>query len=146
MTAERSPPEFTDHWSQFAGDCRFVDRGHSLDHFAVGWDHVAGFHEHKVAHLEVRAGHEPVILLVARTGDQLGLSLGALAPQRIGLGLAAALGNGFGEIRKQHGEPQPHNDLKLKTDLSAAGEQITNEDHGGEYRDNLKHEHHRIFD
>ena len=34
--------------------------------------------------------------------------------QRIGLRLAAAFGDRFGEVREQHGEPQPQDDLELE--------------------------------
>ena len=121
VTAERSPPDFADDRRRFAGDRRLVDRGHALDHFAVGGDHVAGLDQHDVADLEAGAGHEPVILLIVRAGEQLGLGFGALPPQRVGLRLAAAFGDGFGEIGEQHREPQPENDLELEQDMPAAG-------------------------
>ena len=37
--------------------------------------------------------------------EAVGQGVGPGFTQRIGLGLAAAFGNGFGEIGKQHGEP-----------------------------------------
>ena len=95
--------------------------------------------------LESGAGHEPVILLVAGPGDQLGLGLGALAAQRVRLRLAAALGDGFGEIGEQDGEPQPQDDLELEADVFAAGDEIADQDHRGQRGDDLEHEHHRVL-
>jgi hypothetical protein len=43
---------FADDRRRFAGDRRFVDRGHALDHFAVRRNDVAGFDQHDVADLE----------------------------------------------------------------------------------------------
>src|SRR5215472_3711111 len=81
----------------------------------------------------------------AGPGQQLRLGLGALAPQRRRLRLAAALGDRLGEIGEQHREPQPQHDLKFEADMLAAGDQIADQDHGGERRDDLEHEHHRIL-
>ena len=132
--------------ADFAGNRRFVDRSHAFDHFTIGGDHVAGFYENEIADLEVGARNETVALLVAGAGDQLGLRLGTLPPQSVGLRLAAPLGDGFGEIGEQHREPQPKNDLELKFDLAAAGDQVANEDHRREDGHDLEHEHDRIFD
>ena len=90
-------------------------------------------------------GHEPIVLLVARTRDQLGLGLGALPAQRIGLRLAAALGHGFGKVGEQHREPQPQNDLELEADMLAAGDEIADQDHRRQRGDDFEHEHHRIL-
>ena len=45
-----------DHGCGFAGDRRFVDRGHALDHLAVGGDQVAWLDQDKVADLELGGG------------------------------------------------------------------------------------------
>ena len=145
MTADRSPPELADHWRGFTGDRRLVDRSHALDHVAVGRNEVAGFDEDDVSDLESGAWHEPVILLVAGPGDQLGLGLGALTAQRVRLRLAASLGDGFGEIGEQHSEPQPQDDLELEADVFAAGDEIADQDHRGQRSDDLEHEHHRVL-
>ena len=68
--------------------------------------------------LRLGAGDELVAPCVA-AGQQLGLGFGALAPQQLGLRLAAALGDGFGEIGEQHGEPQPEDDLELESQCFA---------------------------
>ena len=41
----------------FAGDRGLVDRGHALDHLAVGRDEVAGLDQHHVADLQAGAGN-----------------------------------------------------------------------------------------
>jgi hypothetical protein len=130
---------------RFTGNRRFVDRGHAFDHFAVRRNDVAGFDQHDVADFERGRRHQPIALRIARTGHELGLSLGALPPQRLGLRLAAAFGDGFGEVGEQHGEPQPQNDLKLEADMLAAGDEIADQNHRGQRRDDLEHEHHRIL-
>ena len=43
--------------------------------------------------------------------SRLAVVVGARAAQAIGLGTAAALGDGLGEVGEQHGEPQPGGDL-----------------------------------
>jgi len=51
VTAERRPPDSADDRCGFAGDRRFVDRSHALDHLAVRRNYVAGFDQHHVADL-----------------------------------------------------------------------------------------------
>ena len=145
VTAERSPPDSADDRGRLAGDGGLVDRGDALDHLAVGGDDVAGLDQHDVADLQAGARDELVVLRVGRA-QQLGLRLRALAPQRVGLGLAAALGDGFGEVGEQHGEPQPQDDLECEAEVGPARHQIANQDDGGEDRDDLEHEHHRVLD
>ena len=52
--------------------------------------------------------------------QQLGLRLGAGLAQRVGLRLAAAFGDGFGEVGEQHREPQPEDDLEGEAEMLAA--------------------------
>jgi hypothetical protein len=94
-----------DHRRRFAGDGAFVDRGHAFDHLAVGRDHVAGLDQHHVA-LAQRRRRQPAPCL----GGWLGGHALLQAAQRGRLRLAAALGQRFGEVGEQHGEPQPHGD------------------------------------
>ena len=107
---------FADHGRGFAGDRGFVDGSDALDHLAVGGDVVAGFDQHDIADLEAGAGHQPIGL--AGTVQQLGLALGAGLLQRLRLRLAAAFGDGFGEIGEQHREPQPQDDLEGEAEAS----------------------------
>jgi hypothetical protein len=68
-----------------------------------------------------------------------------LAAQRIGLRFAAAFSDRFGKVREQHGEPQPQNNLEFKANTPAAGRKIAYQDHRCQRRDDLKHEHDRVF-
>ena len=47
--------------------------------------------------------------------DQLGLGRHPRGPQGVGLRLAAALGDGLGEVGEQHGEPEPERDLQRRS-------------------------------
>ena len=69
--------------------------------------------------------HDEVALAQLRRGDLLFVCgpdlhrrarrrLGLRFSQRIRLRLAASLRHGFGEVRKEHGGPQPERDLRLK--------------------------------
>ena len=56
------------------------------------------------------------------------------------LGLAAAFGDGFGEVREEHGEPQPDRDLEIEpTRLREARD-------GREDRTDEDDEHHGVPD
>ena len=91
------------------------------------------------------AGDAPVVRAVG-AGQQLGLRLGAGPAQRVGLRLAAAFGDRLGEIGEQHREPQPQDDLELEADVLAAGDEVADQDDGGQRGDDLEHEHHRVLD
>ena len=97
---------FADHRRRLAGDGGLVHRGHALDHLAVGGNDVACFDQDDVAHLEARAGHEPVGVALA-SAEELGLGLGAGPAQRVGLRLAAPFRDGLGKVGEQNGEPEP---------------------------------------
>jgi hypothetical protein len=58
----------------------------------------------------------------AGAGEQLRLGFGARLAQRFCLCLAAAFGNRFGEVGKQHGEPEPDVDLQREAEIGAAGQ------------------------
>jgi hypothetical protein len=130
----------------FTGDGRFIDRGHALDHLAVGRNDVAGLDQYDVADLQIVRGHKAKILRISHPGQELGLGFGALTPQLVRLCLAAALGDGLGKVGKQHGEPQPQDDLEFEQDVSAAGKEIADEDHRRQRRDDFQHEHDRVLD
>ena len=53
---------FANDRRRFAGDGGFVDRGHALDHLAVGRNDVAGFDQDDVVDLEFGRGDEAVAL------------------------------------------------------------------------------------
>ena len=96
----------------FAGDSGLVDRRDALDDFAVAGNHVACRDHHDVAATELRGRHE---FRLAVGDDQFGLGLGARLAQIVGLRLAAPFRHRLGEVREQHGEPQPQCDLKFES-------------------------------
>ena len=103
---------FADHRRGFTGDGGFVDRGDAFDDFAVGQDDLACLDQHDVADLEVERIHRLAYSAAARGIDEpFGHRVRTRAAQSIGLRLATAFGDGFGEIGEQHREPQPRGDL-----------------------------------
>jgi len=93
-----------DHGSGFAGNRALVDRSHALDHFAVAGNEFAGLHDNEVADPEIARRHLGDIDAVGLQQFACG-QLRACAAQRVGLSLAATFGDGFREVREQHGEP-----------------------------------------
>ncbi len=68
--------------------------------------------------------------------------MGPRLAQRIGLGLAAPLGHGLGEIGKKHGNPQPDCHLEAKADgLTGRSEKKADRGDQGAY---LGYKHHGI--
>ena len=141
-----------DHRGGFTGDRRFIDRGDAFDHLAVARDHFAGLHQHEVPRLEVGRGDRLIEAMrvesaVGTRQQPLRHRLGARPTQRRRLRLAAAFRHRLGEVGEQHGHPQPEDDLGGEAEVFAAShQQLPQEDHGGEDRDNLDHEHHRVLD
>ena len=125
VTADRSPPELADDRRGLTCNRGFVDRGHALDHFAVRGDRIAGFDENDVADLEAGTRYELVILM-ARSAQQLRLGLGPLPAQRVGLRLAAAFGDRLRKVGEQHGEPQPQDDLQFEANVLSVSDKIVN--------------------
>ena len=126
---------------RFAGDGAFVDRRNALDDVAVGGDHLAGRDSHDVPFAERRCRHDvegPVWALPV--GHRLGLG----PSQRISLRLAASLGHRFGEVGKEHGQPEPERDLKLETQPGPACRDVANEPNRGEHAADFDDEHHRV--
>src|SRR5262249_23709625 len=66
---------------------------------------------------------------------------------RLGLGLAASLGHGFGEVGEHQREPQPrrHAQDESRGCLAVASERV-NAESRGEHAAHEHHEHHRIAD
>ena len=129
----------------FAGDGGFIDRGHAFDHIAVAGDHVPRLDQHQIALLEIEGGdHLELPRGRSGAGEALGLGLGAGPAQILGLGLAPPLGHRLGEIGEDHGEPEPEDDLGGEADPAMAGEDVPDQDDGGQRRDDLDHEHHGV--
>ena len=101
---------FADDGRGFAGDGGFIHRGRAFDDIAVGGNDFAR---------PARPRHRPLRRSVALTSstwpflrEAAGDGFHAGAAQGLGLGLAAAFGDGFGEIGEQHGEPEPERELR----------------------------------
>src|SRR5262249_23724985 len=60
------------------------------------------------------------------------------------LRLTTALGHRLGEIGEQQREPEPEVDLEGKADAGGAGDQVAGEQDGGQRRNHLDSEHHRV--
>ncbi len=145
VTAERSPPDFANHGSGLAGDGRFVDRCHTLDHVAIGGNEVARLDENDVAGLQLHRGDHVVALAVFGVRQFLGADVRLRRAKACGLRLAASFGDGFREIREQDREPQPEDDLDREAVVLAAHYEVADEKHRHESRDDFDHEHHRVL-
>ena len=99
----------------FAGDRRFVDRGDAFDDVAVARDEIAGLDQHDIALLQRRRRHfapRDVAVAPLRRDSSLAIASVLLWRSARGLRLAAAFRDRFGEIREEHGEPEPEIDLE----------------------------------
>jgi hypothetical protein len=60
--------------------------------------------------------------------QDFGSRVAARRSKCVGVGLAAPLGDGFGEVGKQHREPQPGSDLSREQQAITAGHEVTDEE------------------
>ena len=74
----------------------------------------------------------------------LGLRVGARPAQGVGLRLAAAFGDRFGEIGEEHGEPQPGGDLAREQGGAVLRDEIAHERSRDDRRHDFGDEDHRI--
>src|SRR6184192_948086 len=134
VTADRSPPDsrMTGADSPVMADSSTVD---ALDDVAVARDHLPGFDHHEIADPQVDAGY---LLLVAVLGQAPRDGLLLRPAQGFRLCLAAAFGDGLGEVREQHGEPEPDRDQ------DGEDGRIGDREDGGQQRADPHHEHHRV--
>ena len=137
--------ELADNRRGFAGDRGFVHRGHAFDDVAIGWDQVARLDKDDVALFQLDRRDRRDLVMVARIGKLLGDHIRLGRPQARGLRLAAALGHRFREVREQHREPEPQDDLEREAVMAGAGDDIADEKHRRERRDNLDDEHHGVL-
>ena len=137
---------FTDHRRGFAGHGGFVDRSDALDDVTIAGDDIAGLAHHQIAGLQVFGGNAFEDVIIVRHQDALGACFGAGPAQDVGLRLAAPFRHRFGEIRKQHGEPQPEHDLEGEAGAGVMLHQVAHQQDGGQRGDDLEHEDHRILD
>src|SRR5205814_1305175 len=91
----------------FAGDSALIDRRDSLDDFSVARDQFAGADEHDIIFAEARCRHEREAGTLARLVKLGGRHITTRLPKRVGLRLAASLGDRFGKVREQDREPKP---------------------------------------
>jgi len=113
--------------SGFTGDRRLVDARDAGDDVAVSGDHLARFDDHDVTESEVGgrgvdgSGVQSIRVLLVVVGDPSRQGRRAGRPQRLGLGLAAALGNGLREVREQDREPEPDRDAGTEAGRQRSG-------------------------
>ena len=127
-----------DHRRRFAGDGGLVDRRHPFDDFAVAGNHLAGLDPYHVA-LAQAAGSDALETAVGAPligGEALAAGL-----ETVRAGLATPLGERFGEIGEEHGEPQPEGDLQRHRGRHRlVGDEAQQ---GGEHGGQFDHQHHR---
>jgi hypothetical protein len=136
---------FADDWGRLAGDGGFVDRSHALDHLTIGGDGVAGLDQDDVALAQIGGGARRPGYVVLGSLEFLGLGLPLQAAQAGGLGLAAALGQGLGEVGEQHREPEPERNGEDEAGrrFALAGQGLEPQ-RGGQDAADIDHEHDRI--
>lgn len=88
-----------DHRGGLARDGALVDRSEPLDNLAVGGDRVTGDAFEEVTLPEVGTAHD---MRLSVGVDPLGRGFLTGLAQRVGLRLAARLGNGLGEVGEEH--------------------------------------------
>ncbi|MCY1403944.1 hypothetical protein D9M71_191400 [compost metagenome] len=128
----------TNHRCRLTGNRRFVDRCDTFEHFAVTGDHLPGFDTHHITFAQAGGRH---YLKGAIAGFAPGAQAFATGLEAVGTGLATTFGQGFGEVGEQHGEPQPHGNLR--GDEGRYGRIGNEAQHGGQDRGQFDHQHHR---
>ena len=126
---------FANHRRRFAGDGRFVDRGHALDDLSVAGDEFSGDNRYQIAGAQLGARN---FFDLAIGRDALGDGFRPRVPQRFRLRLAAAFRHGFGEVGKQDREPQPKGDLQVEAKVLV---RMENQECGRDHAADLDHEH-----
>ncbi len=123
VTADRSPPASRMTGADSPVIAEFVDGGHAFHDVAVARNDLAGLDEHDIAQAEIKRVH-PFNEAVEVLGIDVapGVRVAARAAQGVGLRLAPPFGDGFGEIRKQHREPEPGGDLARERRCAVVGQ------------------------
>jgi hypothetical protein len=104
------PACLPDHGGRFTRDGRLVDGGHAFDHVAVAGDDLAGSDQHQIALAQIFRVDRVGGGVMARLSEPLGQDRPAHALERRRLGLAPTFRQAFGEVGKQHREPEPEGD------------------------------------
>jgi hypothetical protein len=128
---------------RLAGDGRFVDRRDALDHLAVARDHLARLDDHDVSLPE--GGGGDLLLLPVR--QPAGPHVPSHLPERVGLGLAAPLGDRLGEIGEDDREPEPQAHREREPSRRRAGrldDPVADPQERREQAAHLDDEHHRV--
>ena len=146
VTELKSPPDSRMTGADSPGDRRFVDRRHTLYHVAIGRNEVARLHQKRIAGAQrgrIDARHRARAL---RLGQFLRDRVALGGAQRVGLRLAAAFGDRFGEVREQHREPQPQRDRQNETGrgFAVAGQRLKPQQRRQNASD-IDDEHHRVL-
>ena len=149
MTPGAVAAGLADDGGRLAGDGRFVDRGDALDDLAVAGDDLPGLDT---------TTRSPGLRSVEETSSmpspfgrrrRIGGRVAPRPPQRVGLGLAARLGEGRGEVGEQHGqeEPEVQRDEVARPATWLAERRSAACDDEQERQDgaDLDHEHHRVL-
>ena len=102
--ARAVPSGLADHGGRLAGDRRFINGSHAFDDFAVAGDDVSRGHFHLVSRAEFGRNR---LLRGSIRAEAAGRSGSPRLPQGVGLGLAAGLGNGGGEVGEQQCRQEP---------------------------------------
>ena len=115
VTARAVAAGLADDRGRLAGDGRLVDAGDALDDLAVAGDDLAGLDDDEVAVAAARRPGTSSVAAVGATARRAIVSVRVCA-QRVGLGLAAALGHRLGEVGEEDGEPEPDGDQQTAND------------------------------
>ena len=137
------------HGRRLAGDRALVDGGYAFDHLAVGGNGLPGLDEEEVALAQAVGRHDIAAARSTTVIEPLRLDLATRRAQCSGLGLAAALGDGLGEVREQHGEPQPCGDREHEAGAPDRVPGIRGgheTEHGRQHAADVHDEHHRVAD
>ena len=131
-----------DHRRRFAGNGRFVHRGHALNHLAVAGDVAVRLDVNHISGAQQRAWNfNQFVGVVIALGDGFALGLA----QGVGLGLAAALGHGLGKVGEEHREPQPERDLEVEAEAGVVMDGVVDEQQCGQHATHLDDKHHRVL-
>jgi len=101
---------FADHRRALAGDRALVHRGDADRHLAVGGDGLASGDQHQITGLQLGGVDGGRGCIRGGVGEALRLQRPAGAAQGVGVGPAAAFGQGLAQIGEPHREPQPGRD------------------------------------
>ncbi len=137
---------FTDHRSRLTRDGAFVDRRQSLDYLTVGRDGVARDAFEYVTLAQRRAADDVRLSILL---DTFGRSLLTGPAQRVGLRLAARLGDSLGKVGEEHRGQQYEEDHDIIAQRSLRrvarhGDPDDQQQHDERY--DLDREHDRVLD